>query len=115
MIHRNAFHKLDKNGDGTIFKYEFEALMSKKMSNIMRLLGGPFDLEKDWRLMHINHLERGGELTEKLPVSFSLFESWWKNRNGIDDGEVPVIPEAMALRINEAVRTVSTILNPNCA
>jgi hypothetical protein len=74
------------------------------MSGVMGLLGGPFDLGMDWALMHKNHVDRGEELTDMLPVNFSLFESWWKARNGIDDGEVPVIPEAMALRIDEAVR-----------
>jgi Ca2+-binding EF-hand superfamily protein len=105
---RNAFHKLDRNGDGTIHKHEFKALMNAKMRKVMKLLGGPFDLEKDWALMHRAYVERGGQLDDHLPVSFSLFESWWKNRNGIDDGEVPVIPEAMALRINDAVRTLDT-------
>ena len=74
----------------------------------MNLLGDPFDLEKDWALMHRRFVERGGELTDSLLVSFSLFEKWWKLRNGIEDAEIPVIPEAMALRINEAVRFVAT-------
>lgn len=105
---RNAFHKLDHNKDGTIDKEEFAGFMSPSMSRLMSLLGEPFDLEKDWALMHRSFVERGGALTDDLLVSFSLFEKWWKFRNGIDDSEIPVIPETMALRINEAVRPVAT-------
>lgn len=105
---RNAFHKLDRHGNGTINKQEFAMLMSMKMRKLMNLLGEPFDLEKDWALVHRSFVERGGELTDSLLVSFSLFEKWWKFRNGIEDFDLPVIPETMALRINEAVRFVAT-------
>ena len=101
---RNAFHKLDRNNDGTIDKQEFATLMSIRVRKVMNLMGEPFDLERDWALMHRSYVERGGELSDDLLVSFTLFEKWWKYRNGIDDCEVPVIPETMALRINEAVR-----------
>lgn len=104
---RNAFHKLDRNGDGTIDKQEFAMMMSSQTKKLMNLLGGEFDLEKDWALMHRAFVERGGELTDSLLVSFSLFEKWWKFRNGIEDSEIPVIPETMALRISEAVRFVA--------
>jgi len=110
---RNAFHNLDRNKDGTIDKEEFAGFMTPTMSRLMNLLGKPFDLEKDWALMHRSFVERGGELTDDLLVSFSLFEKWWKFRNGIDDCEIPVIPETMALRINEAVRATSRpVANP---
>lgn len=100
---RNAFHKCDRNGDGTIDKQEFATMMSMQTKKLVNLLGEKFDLEKDWALMHRAFVERGGELTDSLLVSFSLFEKWWKFRNGIEDSEIPVIPETMALRINEAV------------
>ena len=33
-----------------------------------------------------------------------MFEKWWKLRNGIDDAEIPVLPESMAKEVNEFVR-----------
>ena len=34
----------------------------------------------------------------------AVFEKWWKLRNGIDDAEIPVLPESMAKEVNEFVR-----------
>ena len=34
-------------------------------------------------------------------MTFTDFEKWWKKRMGIDDGDIPVLPEYMAKMINQ--------------
>ena len=34
-------------------------------------------------------------------VTFAHFEDWWKDRSGIVDVAIPVLPEFMVLRIAE--------------
>ena len=37
-------------------------------------------------------------------ISFSGFEAWWKDRAGIQEPDIPVLPEYMVMRIAEKVR-----------
>jgi CRP-like cAMP-binding protein/Ca2+-binding EF-hand superfamily protein len=103
---RDAFDRLDENGDGSIGMNEFEQLLkNKKLRKQLHLLadsgGREFDLMEDWKLMHRRKEALGMAVTNDLPVTFADFESWWKDRNGIDDPDIPVLPEYMAKMANE--------------
>ena len=103
---RESFDRLDKNGDGHIGKTEFASLMdNKKLQKRMHLLpnkgGKAFNLDNDWMLMHRRVALLGQPITDDLAVTFADFEAWWKDRNGIDDPDIPVLPEYMAKMANE--------------
>ena len=49
----------------------------------------------------------GGEADEE-GVTFSAFESWWKERAGIQDPDIPVLPEYMVMRITEKAKNKSS-------
>ena len=36
-------------------------------------------------------------------VSFASFEKWWKKRLGLDEADIPVLPELMVEKIDEQV------------
>ena len=36
-------------------------------------------------------------------ISYAEFEVWWKQRNGIDDVDIPVFPESMIRRARRPV------------
>lgn len=38
---------------------------------------------------------------EDVGISFPEFEVWWKKREGIDDPDIPVVPEYMTNKIAE--------------
>ena len=109
---REAFDRLDTDRSGTIGKKEFSKLMhNKSLRKRMHLMadaeGGEFDLETDWKRLHNETPEGSGvnkmgdPITDDLQVTFNEFELWWKDRNGIDDPDIPVLPEYMAKMANE--------------
>ena len=100
---RDAFVKLDKDHTGCIHKPEFAQMLKGKTRRQLHLLGEPVDLDDDWALLHRKRIETHGEesLTDDLPVTFDDFETWWKTRNGIDDPDIPVLPEYMTKMVNE--------------
>ena len=54
----------------------------------------------------------GGDI---LGVNFASFENWWRERAGIIDPNIPVLPEFMVLRIADKVkaqRAWNTMLQP---
>eukprot|EP01050_Picozoa_sp_SAG11_P006399 SAG11_NODE_494_length_8948_cov_2.882699_9_plen_167_part_00 len=73
----------------------------------------PVNLEDDWSLMlgtsagGSNKLqwqgqpEGAGTEGHCAGVSFPMFESWWKLRAGLGEGDMPVIPEYIAERVCE--------------
>ena len=103
---RDSFDLLDRNGDGCIGLNEFETLLNnKKLRKQLHLVadagGREFDLAEDWKLMHRRREALGQPVTDDLPITFADFETWWKDRNGIDDPDIPVLPEYMAKMANE--------------
>ena len=112
---RDSFDRLDKNGDGCIGRSEFETLLkNKKLRKQLHLMadagGHEFDLAEDWKLMHRRREALGQPVTNELKVSFADFEAWWKDRNGIDDPDIPVLPEYMAKMANELCIDPKTLL-----
>lgn len=91
---KSIFDSLDKNRDGGLSKVEFSVFM-KKAKKQMQLMQPPFDLDNDWKLMCSTPDDPSAQ------VSFAEFEAWWKARNGIEDPDIPVLPEFMAKKINE--------------
>ena len=41
---------------------------------------------------------------ELLGVNFPSFEAWWKHATGMNDADIPVLPEFMVLKINDQIR-----------
>jgi Ca2+-binding EF-hand superfamily protein len=99
---RDLFQKIDKDKSGCLSKDEIKMLV-KKSGKKLNLVDPPFNLEKDWEAMHKIGEERDvfGQITKEGEVTFSHFEDWWKDRSGIVDVSIPVLPEFMVLRIAE--------------
>ena len=89
---KDIFDSFDRDQGGTLDKEEMARMCSRAMK---RLKIDDFNLEDDWEAMHKE--PRGG-------VTFSAFEAWWKDRMGITDAEIPVLPEYMVQKISEADR-----------
>ena len=43
-------------------------------------------------------------------ISYNQFEVWWKERNGIDDVDIPVFPESMIRRARRPVHHAKRLL-----
>eukprot|EP01043_Picozoa_sp_COSAG02_P000279 COSAG02_NODE_5_length_66751_cov_63.939148_25_plen_841_part_00 len=99
---RDLFQKIDRDKSGCLSKDEIRTLV-KKSGKKLNLVDPPFDLEKDWAAMHKIGEERDmlGEIVQEGEVTFAHFEDWWKDRSGIVDVAIPVLPEFMVLRIAE--------------
>jgi Ca2+-binding EF-hand superfamily protein len=61
--------------------------------------GGFFDLEQNWAEIRKIRFANG-----KLGVNFSAFENWWKEKTGMNDPDIPVLPESMVMRITDKVK-----------
>eukprot|EP01050_Picozoa_sp_SAG11_P010796 SAG11_NODE_1102_length_5866_cov_2.173574_9_plen_281_part_00 len=82
LLIRDIFDKLDKDNSGSLSKDEIVALV-KKAKDRLKLVDPPFDVEKDWAIMKKTRDE----------VTFVDFEGWWKERSGIVEPDIPVLPE----------------------
>ena len=87
---RDLFEKMDRDRSGKLSKEEISSLV-KKSKNKLNLVDPPFDVDRDWEVMK----KTDGEVT------FPHFEGWWKDRSGIVDVDIPVLPEFMVLRIGD--------------
>lgn len=93
---KEIFNKIDKEGSGFLNKEQFGLLAEKAKLQ----LDPPFDLDSDWKRCKTN--KALGDKSEELVLKFGGFEAWWKERLGIDEPDIPVLPEYMVQKIDEA-------------
>ena len=108
---RDLFEKIDVDGDGALDKHEISRLVQKSTGRGgLSALVPPFDLESDWlRMRHHEPVqlptatadELGEGAAHEPTVSFSAFETWWKERIGFDDVGIPVLPEFLVKKIDD--------------
>jgi Ca2+-binding EF-hand superfamily protein len=96
---RDLFEKTDKDRSGGIGKDELRTFY-RKAKRRLNLVDPPFDLDKDFAMMST------GTGNSDIPefdeqVTFHMFENWWKERTGIVDVTIPVLPEFMVYQIAE--------------
>ena len=104
---RETFNAFDSDSSGKLNKQQFGRLADKlSANNLLKLPRAPFDLDADWKRLEgswkkpLAHKE--GEDSSEFRLGFSDFERWWKARLGIQDSNIPVIPEYMAQKIEDA-------------
>ena len=92
--------QVDKDGSGRLEKEEYALLIKKSKLK----LEPPFDLDADWALCKKVQTNLEGELGghQRDEVTYHDFEQWWKGRLGIDEADIPVLPESMVSKIAEA-------------
>lgn len=95
---KEAFKKLDSDGSGTLNREEFGKLGAKLDSDRLLKLVPPFGLEADWALCSTVFDEDANEPR----LDFKNFEAWWKERLGIAGANIPVLPEYMVQKIEDA-------------
>ena len=70
-----------------------------------------FDLRKEFhadaawariRKVPFGGTDKGGDM--QMGVNFSCFEAWWKDATGMQDSDIPVLPEFMVLRIEDKIQ-----------
>lgn len=93
---KERFHKADVRDTGLLRQGEFERLVND--SHI--LLDPPFDREEDWQSCRKTRTGTFPNFTYEL--DYASFEAWYKERLGIDDPNIPVLPEFMVQKIEEA-------------
>jgi Ca2+-binding EF-hand superfamily protein len=91
---KDVFDAVDTDQSGRLSKAEFAKLVSRAKKHLR--LVPPFDLDKDWRLCKTI---RYGDNEEEL--TYPAFERWWKERLGVDDADIPVLPEHMVMMADE--------------
>lgn len=107
----------DRDKSGILDKKEFALVIDKAKKH---MTAGParmhdLDLDSDWaRIRKVplksNHqnMMLDGDMTpeeevlqQEEGITFKSFESWWKDRAGIVEPDIPVLPEFMVMRISE--------------
>ena len=66
----------------------------------------PFDRDKAWEQIRKTPYADGS----KVGVNFVAFESWWKQKAGLSDPDIPVLPEFLVMRIEDKVRAAQAEL-----
>lgn len=94
---KDAFEAVDSDKSGKLTKEEFGKL-NHKARKLMQL-DPPFDLEKDWGECRT---QKFADLEPQL--TYPDFEAWWKTRLGIEDPDIPVLPEFMVSQVEEETR-----------
>ncbi len=93
---KEVFESVDADDSGRLDKQEF-AQGAKKAKNMLGI-DPPFDAELDWEKV----AKRSNPITGEDEVTYQAFEAWWKERLGIVDADIPVLPEYMVQKIEEA-------------
>jgi hypothetical protein len=94
---KELFDSVDGDSSGTLEKSELGSLVIKAGRKLSLPPGGPpFDLDADWQLMR-----KGAPPDMSDGVSFPMFEAWWKERTGLGDTDMVVLPEFIAARLTE--------------
>ena len=89
---KELFDEMDADSSGKLDKQELAQFVHKASHRLK--VDPPFDLDSDYALMRKG---AGGV----QGVSFVMFESWWKDRCGIADMDMSVLPEFIAERLKE--------------
>ena len=99
---KENFELYDKDNSGMLDKHEFEQVVLKTN----KYMNMAINIEEDWAAISkvpIGEEDPGtGEFEEG--VTFNDFERWWKERAGIVEPDIPVLPEFMVQRIAEQSR-----------
>lgn len=93
---KERFHKADVRDSGLLRQDEFERVVNDSRIT----LEPPFDREEDWQSCRKTRAGTFPDYTYEL--NYAAFESWYKERLGIDDPNIPVLPEFMVQKIEEA-------------
>lgn len=93
---KEVFESVDADDSGRLDKEEF-AQVAKKAKSMLGI-DPPFDAESDWEKV----AKRKNPSTGEDEVTYQAFEAWWKERLGIVDADIPVLPEYMVQKIDEA-------------
>eukprot|EP01046_Picozoa_sp_COSAG06_P009595 COSAG06_NODE_502_length_14953_cov_15.585297_21_plen_392_part_00 len=90
------FERADVDGDGLLTKEEFALVLGKSKIR----LDPPFDTDADWDRLNKT---RTGDFPEfEYEVSYRDFSSWFKERLQMEDADIPVLPEFLVAKIEEA-------------
>eukprot|EP01048_Picozoa_sp_COSAG05_P028779 COSAG05_NODE_9116_length_646_cov_1.197441_3_plen_111_part_01 len=105
---KDLFQSADKDNSGVLDKDEFAELVERtNKDSSLPMVTPEADAERSVDptepTAHTFNLDAAWENIRKVPfregkemgVSFPGFEAWWKDRVGIDDPDIPVLPEFM--------------------
>ena len=126
VLASSIFQAADADGSGLLDKEEVGSVVTLIKSKFPHIsLNPPFHLERDFAQMtgqeyvdphEVSHTGSrddadngsGGDgqrkkkfVTTPQEVTWEQFEQWWRERSGDDEGTVPVLPEALVLRVND--------------
>ena len=93
---KECFEAVDVDESGRLDQDEFTAV-AKKAKNALGI-DPPFDPASDWEMCK----KLKNPATGEDEVTYQAFEAWWKERLGIVDADIPVLPEYMVQKIDEA-------------
>jgi Ca2+-binding EF-hand superfamily protein len=93
---KELFESVDADDSGRLDRQEF-GQVAKKAKNMLGI-DPPFDPVSDWEKV----TKREDPTTGEEEVTYQAFEAWWKERLGIVDADIPVLPEYMVQKIDEA-------------
>ena len=140
VLASSLFKEADADDSGTLDQQEVGSMIAIIESKFPQIqLDPPFLLERDFAEMtgqiwnppadegeqeHDGHGGHGGGggggaagrgrkrrfVKAEVEVSWDQFEAWWRQRSGDDEGTVPVLPEALVMRVNDLARQMGTVL-----
>ncbi len=91
---KELFDSVDTDRSGELDREELGRFVDKAGDKID--IDPAFDLVKDWKLM------RQGAPQGVDGVTFPMFELWWRDRMGVTDGDLCVIPEFIAHQLTNS-------------
>ena len=99
---KENFELYDKDNSGILDKREFAQVVEKSRKHMNVIV----DIDEDWeaiaKVPMLGEEDDDGNFEEG--VTFNDFERWWKERAGIVEPDIPVLPEFMVMRIAEKSR-----------
>lgn len=99
---KENFELFDRDHSGILDYGEFTQVVHKTQ----KFMNVEVDLDADWAAISkvpIGEANEVGEFEEG--VTFNDFERWWKERAGVREPDIPVLPEFMVLRISDQTRS----------
>ena len=99
------FEALDTDASGLLDKDEFTKLVEKAehRDDLPHFLGpdSKFEVDSEWDSMAKVAFGEGTE----LGINFATFEGWWREKVGIRDTDVPVLPEYLVSQASAKVKS----------